>query len=302
MHLFLAKRAPILYPMAMSDIIPELAEFRRRIDELDDKLIELLKERIGIVAQVGEMKRKESPGQCPLRAGREAEMVRRLIKKFEGSQFSPAAAAAMWRLLIGASTAVEGPLKIAVFAPEKDDALYWLAREYFGPFLPVARQPVIKRVLGDVLDGKAAVGIVPMLRSSDTTNWWVDLMHAGKDAPKIFAHIPFVHYGRPSPMTPMGLAIGRIAPEPTGDDISFWVIETDYNVSQSRMQTAFKATALEANWITIATLNPTSRHHLLEINGFVSADHEGMKKLLASLADSVKNTVFLGAYATPVTL
>ncbi len=58
----------------------ELAAFRRQIDEIDDKIIDLLIERTGIVGRVGELKRKAAPGRCPIRPGREAEMLRRIMK------------------------------------------------------------------------------------------------------------------------------------------------------------------------------------------------------------------------------
>jgi chorismate mutase / prephenate dehydratase len=281
-------------------VTPELAAFRQQIDALDDKLIALLIERIGIVGKVGEMKRREDPNQCPLRAGREALMIRRIIEKFEGTPFSPGAAAAIWRLLIGVSTAVEGTLKLSVYSTEQDRDLYWLGREYFGSFIPANRQPLIKRVIGDVMDGTASVGIVPQFKSADTTHWWTNLL--GSDAPKIFAHVPFVHYGMPKLNDPAGLAIARINPEPTGDDVSIIVLEADHNVSQNRLQTACTTAKLEASWINIATLTPERRHHLIELKGFITEKSPEMKSLLTALGESISRASYLGAYAVPVTL
>jgi chorismate mutase / prephenate dehydratase len=280
---------------------PELAQFRQQIDALDDKIIELLIERIGIVSQVGAWKRKNFPDQCPIRAGREADMVRRVAGKFEGTAFPPAAAATMWRLLIGASTNVEGALKLSVLAADKDNDLYWLAREYFGPFIPATKQPIIKRVIGDVMDGTASVGIIPPIRNSDTTNWWTDLIRPGNTV-KIFAQLPFVHYGQPGMNTPIGFAIARIDLEPTGDDVSLLVLELDHNVSQSRLQTLFASANLEPNWINIVTLTQKSRHHLIEVKGFVAPDHPGIKSLQAALGRMAMNIHFLGAYATPMVI
>jgi hypothetical protein len=39
-------------------------------------------------------------------------MIRRIIQKFEDSKFFPAAAAAIWRTIIGASTSVESNLTL----------------------------------------------------------------------------------------------------------------------------------------------------------------------------------------------
>jgi len=280
----------------------ELAGYRRQIDDLDNQLIALLKERIGIVSRVGEMKRRTAPGRCPIRPAREAEMIRRVMHEFEGSPFFPAAAAALWRIIIGASTSVESTLSLSVFTPDRDNDFYWMAREYFGPFTPIVKQPHIKRVIGDVIDGKAAVGIVPMLRSSDTTFWWTNMVEQGNDAPKIFARIPFVCNGTPGRDAPSALAIARLTPEASGDDHSLLVLEADHNVSQHRMQNAFAHVKLESSWINIATLSPSTRHHLIELKGFITAEHPAIQALFAVLGSSILHYSFLGSYAVPIIL
>jgi len=282
----------------------ELAGYRQKIDAIDDKIIALLLERTGVVGQVGEYKRRTAPGRCPVRPGREAEMVRRVMATFESSpaspKFPPAAAAAIWRTLIGASTSVESQLIISVFTPERDNDLFWMAREYFGPFVQVVKQPYVKRVIGDVMDNKAAVGIVPMLRSSDTTYWWTNLTQQNNDTPKVFARVPFLNYGTPGRDAPSALAIARITPEDSGDDCSLMVLEVDHNVSQNKLQTAFANAKLEASWINIATLTPSARHHLIELKGFVTQDSEPVQALLSTLGNSIFNVCFLGSYAVPI--
>jgi chorismate mutase len=279
----------------------ELANYRRQIDAIDDKIAELLIQRTGIVEQVGAFKRRTAPGRCPLRPGREAEMVRRVMRLFTGSSFHPAAAAAIWRIIIGMSTSAEAPMVLSVYGPEREHDLYWLAREYFGSFTPIIKQPHVKRVIGDIMDDKATVGIVPMLRGSDTTYWWTNLMEPGSDI-KIFARVPFVYPETPGRDSISALAIGRITPEPSSDDCSLLVIEAEHNVSQNRMQTAFAAARMEASWINIATLSPVTRHHLIEVRGFVTPEHAGMQALRTALGHSVVKVSFLGAYAVPVML
>lgn len=280
----------------------ELSKFRQRIDVLDDKIIALMRERIGIIQEVGVFKDKHFPGQCPIRAGREAEMLRRVMNKFEGSAFAPAAAAAMWRVLIGYSTSVESTLTLSVYTPDRNDTLYWLAREYFGPTLPIIRQPHIKRVIGDVTDGKASVGIVPTLHDDTTNDWWPTLLPSAGMSPKVFAHIPFVYENTPGAIIPAALAIGRVAPEATGNDVSFIVLDTEYNVSQHRLQTALTKLNLPAHWVSITSPTPTTRRHLIEIKSFVYPADDIMKALTKELDTAIQNIGWLGAYAAPVIL
>lgn len=278
---------------------PELAKFRSQIDALDVQIINLLKDRIAIVNQVGELKRKTAPGRCPIRPGREADMLRTIMKEFEGSSFKPESAAAIWRIIIGASTAAEAPLNISVYAPERESDMYWMAREYFGPTAGFIRQPHIKRVIGDIIDGKASVGVIPMAGSSDSTYWWTNLVQ-GVDTPKIFARIPFVLHDTPGKKAPAAFAIARVMPEETGDDQSLLVLEADQNVSQNRLQTAFVAAKLDVNWIDVASISAGVRHHFIEIQGFATTEHDGIKALKTALGPSVMNISFLGAYAVPV--
>lgn len=275
----------------------ELAPLRQQIDALDDRIIALLIERIGVVARVGELKRAARPGLCPIRAGREADMLRRVMSKFEGTSFPPAAAAAMWRILIGASTCIENPLSLSVYVPERNDTLFWLAREYFGPTLPVTRQPHIKRVIGDVMDGKTSIGIVPALESGGTDDWWASLLPSEENMPKIFACLPFLNDGSASPAA---MAIACITPEATGDDLSLLALDTDGNASQHRLQNAFMQCKLQARWISITMPSSSIRRHLVEIKGFITADDAALQPLASDLGASLQKISFLGAYAAPV--
>jgi chorismate mutase / prephenate dehydratase len=276
---------------------PDLLAFRKQIDDLDDQIIALFRERINIIARVGEWKRKNHPGECPIRSGREAAMVRRVMEKFSGSLFNPVAAAAMWRILIGSSVCIESALSLSVYAPDKDDMFFWLAREYFGPTLPVTRQPHVNRVIGDVKDGKASIGIVPTLQNDDTSNWWSSLL--ANDAPKIFARIPFVSDGVPGKYH-AALAIAHIQPEDSGNDVSLIVLDADHNTSQNRLQSTFAKENLAARWISITSPDPSTRRHLIELKGFVTAEDAAMKAFLDDFGGAPLRIIYLGSYALPI--
>jgi len=275
-----------------------LDQYRKEIDSLDDQIMSLIKQRSQVVKKVGEFKREHAPGLCPIRPGREAGMLRRISEAFKGTGFSPAAAAQIWRIIIGASTAMEAPLTVSVCATNGDNDHYWLAREYFGPAAIISKQPHIRRVISDVLDGTASIGIVPTLSRDDESGWWTSLMNA--DA-KIFAHLPFV-VPDDKAKYPSALAFAKLQPEDSGDDTSVYVLEIDHNVSQNKLQTTLAAADLSGNWIHIATPTPDLRHHLIEIKGFVPPENNAFKEWLAALGASVQRTHFLGAYGTPFSI
>lgn len=282
-----------------------LAEFRKHIDAIDERIIALIRERTGIVKQVGELKKREYPGLCPLRPGREAEQVRRVAERFQGTDFSPAAAAAIWRSLIMASLSVEGNISISVCAVEGSQDLYWLAREYFSGFVNIIRQGTPRRVLGDLLDGKAQVCVLPPFTNDDKLRWWPDMiaLSAGKDiSPRIFAHLPFVQVGKPSRDAARALAVGMIAPENTGNDVSYIAVEAEENTSMHKLQTAFAQAKLQASWIDVAHFRSASRCHVVEVKGFITPEDEAFKAFTAHMGTSLLRSFFLGAYAAPLVI
>lgn len=279
----------------------ELENFRAKIDAYDDQIIQLLKDRLHVVSEVAAYKRANFPNQFPIRAGREARMLRRIAQVFKGTDFAPAAAAQLWRIIIGTSTALEQPLTVSVFAPDDKRDLYWLTREYFGPAALITRQPHVKRVIGDVMDGKAAIGVVPTLHNPEGT-WWSHMLRPEADAPKFFAHLPFVYTNENPKLHPAGLAFSRIAPEASGDDVSVYVLELDHDVSQHRIQTALAGAHLSANWLGVESPTPNTRQHIIEVKGFVPPEQEAMQHFLASFGASLKQSYFLGAYAQPITI
>lgn len=277
----------------------QLLSLRQQIDTIDEQLIGLLKQRIGIVERVGELKNQSTPHLCPIRAGREARMIRQIVERFKGSHFSAVNAAAIWRLIIGASTHVESPLTISVLHNETEQGFIWLAREYFGPCITLIRQPNVKRVIGDVMENKAAIGLVPRLLASENNDWWGSLLQESADAPKIFASVPFILTEPESARMPQAFAIARLMPEDSGDDISFYALHTVHDLSQNRMQSCFTEAGISAQWHAIESPSTDYRLHLVELAGFIAPDHPGLEQFKETLGTSLIQASFLGAYAVP---
>ncbi|MBV8939162.1 MAG: chorismate mutase [Alphaproteobacteria bacterium] len=288
----------------MSD--SSLTRLRAQIDAVDERIMTLLVERMAIVREVGETKSRECAGGNPIRPGREAQQVRRIVEWFRGTDFAPAAAASIWRSIIMASLAVEGALTISVAAGKDQAELPWLAREYFGNFLPMTRHAGTRRVVGDVLEGKASIGVLPGFAAGEQGRWWPDwLALSGAQArPRVFAHLPLVYAARPGrdALNVNALALGMVEPEPTGDDVSFLVLQAEENASMHGLQQAFAEEGLTATWVEALALQPKTRHHLVEVQGFVTPEHESMQKIIKHVGAALMAVEFLGAYARPVVI
>lgn len=279
-----------------------LTTLRSHIDGIDAKLIALLHERSQYVREVGRLKHEHAPNRCPIRPGREAEQLRRIVEECKTLDFLPAAAAHIWRMIIMASLKLEGDIRVSVYTGDGHDALYWLAREYFGPFTPFIRHPTPKRVISDVMDGKAAIGVLPALNDIYAPTWWPDLARSGMDRPNVFACLPFVTPGKPGADAPEAVAIGRIAPEPTSEDTSYFMLEAADTLSMSRLQDTVAKVGFDATWIDAQPLQPGRRHHMVEIKGFVTESDPRLQMLKAELGGALLFATSLGAYALPIIL
>lgn len=187
----------------------QLEAHRARIDAIDDTLSKLLLERIEIVAKVGALKNANWPKDCHIRPGREAKMHRSVIERFRGSLFSSRAALLIWRQIIGASTALESPLKIAVLSEEHRPR----ARNYFG----ANAQITSFKSLAEISEAlKAKTCTIALLPASLPAGWWNEI----PENFRIFTQLPILE--RDMAWLPTLNALAAIDPEPSGDDVSFY--------------------------------------------------------------------------------
>lgn len=207
----LAPYRAIRYTLPMESPEQQLATHRARIDAIDDSLSKLLLERIEIVAKVGALKNANWPKDCHIRPGREAKMHRSVIERFRGSLFSSRAALLIWRQIIGASTALESPLKIAVLS----EAHRPRARNYFGANARISTFESLADI-GDALKNKNCT--IALLPASLEAGWWDAL----PENFRIFTQLPILE--RDMAWLPTLNALAAIAPEPSGDDVSFYVV------------------------------------------------------------------------------
>src|ERR1043166_558400 len=92
-----------------------LDDWRSRINELDEQILNLLSQRAHAALQIGELKREQDlPYFVP---EREAQVRDRLLSLNRGP-LPAEAVKAIWREILSASLALEGPLPVAYLGPE----------------------------------------------------------------------------------------------------------------------------------------------------------------------------------------
>ena len=190
-----------------------LDDLRLELDDIDDRIHDLLMRRAAVAARVGESKRRQAGDGAPrlFRPAREARVLRRLLARHHGP-LPRAVLQDVWRAIITGHLLLQGT--IAVAAPPGVGAR--LARDHFGSCVGVQETPDTAAALDAVGEGRAAVAALPFPGgpAAAGSGWWPAL--AERPGLHIVGQIP-VH--RPA-SAPTAALVAAEAPEPSDADVT----------------------------------------------------------------------------------
>lgn len=141
----------------------ELRKLRKRIDRIDEEILDALNRRSEVVLEVAKIKRgKNARFYVP---NREQEIIERL-KKLNKGQFPNDALKPLFREIMSASLSLEEPLRVAFLGPQATFT-HLAGLRHFGSsafFVPFTS---IRGVFESVDTGKEEFGIVPIENSNE---------------------------------------------------------------------------------------------------------------------------------------
>jgi chorismate mutase/prephenate dehydratase len=141
----------------------DLGDWRSRINDLDDQILNLLNRRAEAAAHIGDLKRRQQgPSYVP---EREAAIVRRLGEHTAGP-LSADAVAAIWREILSACRALEGPTTVAFLGPPATFT-HQAALARFGTSCEFRPAASIADVFDDVERGRVEYGVVPVENTTE---------------------------------------------------------------------------------------------------------------------------------------
>ncbi len=281
---------------AMSDNLSDLEHLRRRIDEIDDRLQDLLIERIDMVAQVAAHKR--STDGVAHQPAREAEIIRRLIARNQGA-FPPATLVRMWRELLAATVRLQRPFTIAVYAPPEAPGFWDIARDHYGSHTPMLAYRSAGQVIHAVTEGQAVIGVLPMPEEAEPDPWWRHLLSTDDNAPHVIARLPFGARGNARSNGGDALAIGRGAQHQTGRDRTLFVTENAPDISRGRMFSTLSGLGLACTFLASCE-HAEGANSLIEIDGFVPMSDPRLEQFRAQLGPALYRLLRFGGYAVPL--
>jgi chorismate mutase len=274
----------------------DLEELRRRLDAIDDRLQDLLIERLEIVSRVAAEKRDGGvPSHVP---AREAQILRRLAAR-RGGAFPVGPLLRIWRELLGATTRAQGPFAVGVYAPPDAAGIWDLARDHYGSHAPMTAYPTTFQVIRAVTDRRVAVGVLPMPQDGDSDPWWVHLLSPDADAPRVIGRLPFGPRGNARSTDGDALAIGYGSQAPSGTDRALFATENAVDISHSRFAGALSALGMTCTFITSCGQGG-STNTLIEIDEFVTLSDPRLERLRERLSGDLLRLLMVGSYAVPL--
>ena len=281
-----------------------LAEVRKRIDSIDDRLHDLLMERAALVPSA--VRAKAGSSGLAYRPGREADILRRLVDRHEG-KFPLVSLILIWRQIISASLGIQENFLVAVYAAEEEDPRREVAEVHFGAATPFSIHRTVAGVFNAVTQGNASVGILPFPTEEEDAPWWPRLVREGKgprgdEAPSIVARLPFVPTGRHASLSHDSLVIAMQPPQPSEGDRSIVVVTAETGISRASILGAFQSYGLEPR-TTLTHQDDRSRDFtlfLIEVEGFIGSDDDRVATITEDIGGEEPALVqVLGAYAEP---
>lgn len=143
----------------------QLGELRKRIDQLDLDILELISQRAQCAAEVAEVKVSQSSSPVFYRPEREAQVLRRIMEKNNGP-LPDDEVGRLFREIMSACLGLEQPTKVAYLGPE-GTFTEAAAIKHFGGSSITTPFSAIDLVFREVEAGVCHYGVVPVENSSE---------------------------------------------------------------------------------------------------------------------------------------
>ncbi len=280
----------------MTAITDELAALRREIDAVDDRLHDMLMQRAQLVQRV--QAAKAAGNNLFLRPGREAQILRRLLRRHQGS-LQPLSLARIWRELLTGLYHLQGGISVAVHGGANAIAVWDAARGHFGAATPMVGHDEAQSVLGTVSGSQSTVGVVPPPEEGETDPWWPHLRGEAPGTPRVVARIPLVGG---EDRRGDAYVLAAIPPEPSGEDVTLLVATVKPDLVSRQRVVDLLAGAGLAGTPLAGAMTGGNQAVLVEVPGFVAPDDARLSDFARDSIEAGGSVVVIGAYALPAQL
>jgi chorismate mutase len=258
---------------------PSLDALRREVDRIDDALIDLLRERMAVVARIAATKGDRERGRLALRPAREAAILRRLVERARPDGPPAVTIVRMWRELLAATARAQTPFAVSCAGVGAER----LAREQFGAVVPVLPLADAAAAVAAVLDGRVRLAVA--------TARDIAAMELPRGL-RVVICLPFCPPPGESVAEP-ALVVGDLPAEDSGDDLTLIRISAPLAVLAEAA-----AERLGGRLLARAAAG-TSAHLLVEAAGPIGAERLAAAAGEGPAAADLR-LVILGSYPRPM--
>jgi chorismate mutase / prephenate dehydratase len=217
----------------MSQSPSSLADLRRRLDSIDERLLDLLMERARAMEDVRAAKNAaEGPNAKLARPGRELAILRRLVARIQGP-LPPGLVVRLWRDIMTSFTRLQGAFSVAVWdananANSNAGSLMALARRHYGQATPLLPASSPAQAIARLDDARAQLALLPVPEDAPELNWWRNLSPTGL---QVLARLPVD--GQET--QPGAFVVGRQPFEESGNDRGLLIVAADLQASRAKL-------------------------------------------------------------------
>jgi len=293
-----------------------LKQLRAELDKIDIEIQNLLVQRAQISLDV---KNTKLANDLKLKPGREAQILRDIVKRHNGS-FPKLELIRIWREILSASLQAQSPFKVAVYKPENNPEDNWryisAARNHFGSYTPMIAHPLQRRVIEAVLEDECSAGVLPIPQRREQNPWWRHLAvqgNTGKDGTsskpaRIISKIPFAEpagrseYSRTEAIECLVIAKGQT--DPSGLDETYVVLDLSENIPSTRIESRLVENKMSGLVLSVWHDGeaPERWLNLICIKELILADNNKLDRLTEGFNDILNQVTILGSCAIPITV
>ncbi|HEY5215370.1 MAG TPA: chorismate mutase [Pseudolabrys sp.] len=276
--------------MSKPPAAPSLDDLRKEIDRIDEAMHQLLMERGEIIDRLISVKKSQETGSA-FRPVREAEMMRRLVKRHKGI-LPLDTAESIWRVIISTFTYVQAPFSVHADLSAGDALMRDSARFHFGFTVPFVPHMGAAGVVAAVSASKGDLGLVPAVPVAGAGPWWSALEFDA--APKIIARLPFVERADHPAALPV-FVVSRVAGDAMATEAEVWSIRVSgWGAGPAQALTT------KADFIAVPDRAFDGAALLVTLPKGVSL--ESISEVLVKAGVTVRSAALVGSHATRYTV
>ena len=146
----------------------QIDKLRKQIDKIDFQILDLLKKRSKIAANIG----KEKKSKNLFRPERQASILRNILKK-NGNNLNPLYILSFWRSIFLSQIDVQGGIKL-ILSNNIANSYIKTIYDYFSHDIEIITMNNTSKALEKVYNGKNILTILPYPSNNKGAKWWIN--------------------------------------------------------------------------------------------------------------------------------